>query len=85
MIDEPSLHFPDRIEIELHADPDNLGGSTGFLIPLYRGGKSVWHQGLKSTGEIDEALGLNCAWYADILLMLTKCWRWVSRGNIKWW
>ena len=22
--------------------------------------------------ELDEALGLNCAWYADILLTLTK-------------
>jgi hypothetical protein len=22
--------------------------------------------------EVDEALGLNCAWYADILLTLTK-------------
>ncbi|MEP6825053.1 MAG: serine protease, partial [Ramlibacter sp.] len=23
MIDEPSKHFPNRIEIELHVDPDN--------------------------------------------------------------
>ena len=22
--------------------------------------------------EVDEALGLNCAWYADVLLILTK-------------
>ena len=83
MIDEPGRHFPDRIEIELHVDPDNLGESTGFLIPLYRGGKSACHQGLDTTGEIDEALGLNCAWYADILLTLTKCCRWVSRRSIK--
>lgn len=42
MIDEPSKHFPDRIEIELHTDPGNLAKSTGFSIPLYRNGKSQW-------------------------------------------
>ena len=56
MIDESSRHFPDRIEIELHVDPDNLGESTGFMIPLYRGGRSVWHQGRDTTGEIDVAV-----------------------------
>jgi len=30
MLDEPSQHFPDRIEIELHIDPDNLARSMGF-------------------------------------------------------
>ena len=55
MIDEPSRHFPDRIEIELHVDPDDLGQSTGFSIPLYRDGKSVWRQGLDTAGEIDVA------------------------------
>jgi len=55
MIDEPSKHFPDRLEIELHVDPDNLAESTGFSIPLYRGGKSVWRQGLDAAGEIDVA------------------------------
>ena len=42
VIDEPSRHFPDRIEIELHVNPDNLAESTGFSIPLYRDGKSIW-------------------------------------------
>jgi len=55
LIDEPSKHFPDRIEIELHTDPDNLAESTGFSIPLYRNGKSIWRQGLDSAGEIDVA------------------------------
>ena len=36
LIDEPSKHFPDRIEIELHIDEANLAKSTGFSIPLYR-------------------------------------------------
>jgi hypothetical protein len=56
MIDEPSKHFPDRIEIELHVDPDNLAKSTGFSIPLYRDGKSIWRQGLDTAGEIDVAV-----------------------------
>jgi hypothetical protein len=36
VVDEPSKHFPDHLEIELHTDPDNLAESTGFSIPLYR-------------------------------------------------
>ena len=56
MIDEPSKHFPDRIEIELHIDPDNMARSTGFSIPLYREGKSIWRQGTDTAGEIDVAV-----------------------------
>ena len=56
LIDEASRHFPDRIEIELHVDPDNLAKSTGFSIPLYRDGKGIWRQGLDTAGEIDVAL-----------------------------
>ena len=55
VVDEASGHFPDRLEIELHVDPDNLADSTGYSIPLYRDGKSVWRQGLDSSGEIDVA------------------------------
>jgi S1-C subfamily serine protease len=54
--DAPSKHFPDRIEIELHTDPANLAESTGFSIPLYRAGKSVWRQGMDSAGDIDVAV-----------------------------
>ncbi len=56
MIDAPSKHYPDRIEIELHIDPDNMAKSTGFSIPLYRNGKSAWRQGMDAAGEIDVAL-----------------------------
>jgi hypothetical protein len=56
MVDEPSKHFPDRIEIELHIDPDNMARSTGFSIPLYRDGRSVWRQGKDKAGEIDVAV-----------------------------
>jgi len=55
-IDAPSSHFPDRVEIEVHVDRDNLADSTGFSIPLYRDGKSLWRQGLDSAGEIDVAV-----------------------------
>lgn len=54
--DEPSQHFPNRIEIELHINPKNIAESTGFSMPLYRDGKSVWRQGLDAAGDIDVAL-----------------------------
>ena len=56
MLDEPSKHFPDRIEIELHTDAGNMASSTGFSIPLYRDGKSVWRQGRDTGGDIDVAV-----------------------------
>lgn len=56
VVDEPSRHFPDRLEIELHLDPSNLTKSTGFSIPLYRDGESIWRQGLDTGGEIDVAV-----------------------------
>jgi Trypsin-like peptidase domain len=56
MLDKSSKHFPDRIEIELHTDPENLADSTGFSIPLYRDGRSVWRQGTDSAGGIDVAV-----------------------------
>lgn len=56
MIDEPSRHFPDRIEIELHTDAGNIARSTGFSMPLYQGGKSVWRQGSDSGGDVDVAV-----------------------------
>jgi S1-C subfamily serine protease len=56
VIDEPSKHFPDRIEIELHVDEANLTQSIGFSVPLYRDARSVWRQGLDAAGEIDVAV-----------------------------
>lgn len=56
VFDDPSHHHPNRIEIELHIDPDDLAESTGFSIPLYRHGKSVWRQGRDAAGEIDVAV-----------------------------
>jgi len=56
VLDEPSQHFPDRIEIELHLDAVNLTRSSGFSMPLYRDGKSLWRQGEDAGGEIDVAV-----------------------------
>jgi hypothetical protein len=56
LLDEPSAHRPDRIEIELHMDEVNLTQSTGFSVLLYREGKSIWHQGEDSGGDIDVAV-----------------------------
>src|SRR5271154_60809 len=56
LIDKPSKHFPNRIEIELHSDPKNLTRSIGLSVWLYVEGKSVWHQGKDDGGEIDVAV-----------------------------
>jgi len=56
MIDAPSNHFPNRIEIELHTDPRNLTRSTSMSVLLYLDGRSVWHQGSDAGGEIDVAV-----------------------------
>lgn len=56
LFDEPSKHFPDRIEIELHVNSANMAESVGFSIPLYRDGESVWRQGRDAAGDIDVAV-----------------------------
>ena len=53
VLDEASDHHPDRIEIELHVNEQNLGETVQFSIPLYRDGKSIWREGLDSAGPID--------------------------------
>lgn len=56
LLDEPSGHRPDRIEIELHVDAQNLTRSIRMSLLLYQDGRSVWHQGEDSGGEIDVAV-----------------------------
>jgi hypothetical protein len=55
VLDEATGHRPDRIEIELHTDPDDLGRSTHFSIPLYWNGKSVWREAKDASGLVDVA------------------------------
>lgn len=55
LYDRASGHCPDRIEIELHLDEENVARSIGFSIPLYRHRRSVWRQGEDSAGGVDIA------------------------------
>jgi hypothetical protein len=42
LLNEADAHRPDRIEIELHVDPDNVAMTTQFSIPLYRSSVPLW-------------------------------------------
>jgi S1-C subfamily serine protease len=56
LIDDPSRHFPTRIEIELHNDPENLTRSVAFSVLLYHQDRTVWRQCGDQNGEIDVAV-----------------------------
>ncbi|MCY7314710.1 MAG: serine protease [Rubrivivax sp.] len=56
LIDVPTDHRPNRIEIELHTNADNLARAGMLSVLLYRDGKSQWRQGVDAAGEIDVAL-----------------------------
>jgi hypothetical protein len=53
VLDEASDHRPNRLEIELHVDPENVAVTTQFSIPLYRGTEPLWRQGIDSAGTVD--------------------------------
>lgn len=53
--DPPSGHSPDRIEIEMHTDADDMARSVQVSIPLFRSGARLWRQGHDSAGAIDVA------------------------------
>lgn len=57
MIDNDSNHLPDRLDIELHIDPENMAISTFYSIPLYgKNGDRLWRQGVDNAGEVDMAV-----------------------------
>jgi S1-C subfamily serine protease len=56
VFDEPTKHFPTRIEIELHTDRANLTRSIGLSVLLYQDGRSVWRHGSDDAGGIDVAV-----------------------------
>jgi len=56
LVDEPSDHHPNRIELEIHNNPENLAESSVFSILLFNDGESVWRQGSDSAGDIDVAV-----------------------------
>ena len=55
LFDAPSGHAPDRIEIELHTDAQDLTRLATVSILLYQDGLAVWHQAEDSGGEVDVA------------------------------
>ena len=56
LIDKPTAHHPNRIEIEVHTDAQDLAQVRGFSVMLYDGGQSVWKQARDGGGEVDVAL-----------------------------
>lgn len=54
--DEPTGHFPDRIELVLHVDATDLTRTSVFSILLYREGRAVWRQGRDTGGPVDVAV-----------------------------
>jgi hypothetical protein len=55
-IDEVAGHRPDRVEIELHADANNLANSIALSMLLYKDGRADWRQGGDQGGDIDVAV-----------------------------
>src|SRR4051812_38441115 len=53
VLDEPTEHRPDWIEVELHVDEANVAVTAQFSAPLYRDGKPLWRQGVDSAGTVD--------------------------------
>jgi S1-C subfamily serine protease len=56
VFDQPSSHFPDRIDVTVHTDAVDLTRVTTFSLFLYRNGQGVWQQGRDSGGEVDVAV-----------------------------
>ena len=55
LIDEPSDHRPDRVEIELHTNATNLAQTRKFSVPIYRHGAHVWRETRDRGGIVDVA------------------------------
>jgi len=53
VLDEASGHRPDRLEIELHTDPDNVAATVQFSIPLYAEDAPIWREASDDAGVVD--------------------------------
>lgn len=56
LIDQPSAHLPDRIEIPIHIDAHDLTRIWTMSLGLYHGGRGLWRQGMDAGGEVDVAV-----------------------------
>jgi len=55
VLDEASEHRPDRLQIHLHIDANDIARTTGFAIPLYRNGEPLWREAGDRGGAVDVA------------------------------
>lgn len=55
LVDPLNKHHPDRIEIELHVGEEHLSMATGFSIPLFENGLSIWRTCADDAGDVDVA------------------------------
>lgn len=53
--DAASSHFPDRIDIGLHTDTQDLTRHAVVSLPLYRDGLGLWREATDSGGAVDVA------------------------------
>lgn len=56
LLDGLANHRPNRIEFDLHSDPQNLTLTKVVSMWLYVGGRSQWRQGGDSGGDVDVAV-----------------------------
>ncbi len=56
LLDAPSDHHPNRIEIELHTDATDLARSAIFSINLFVEGQGQWRTGSDAAGDVDVAV-----------------------------
>lgn len=54
--DAPSNHRPDRIEIGVHTDAQDMTRHAVVSLPLYCNGLGQWHQATDSGGTVDVAV-----------------------------
>ncbi len=53
VINEPTAHRPDRIELEIHINPENIAQVSNYSIPLYKNSKAVWSEIADAGGSVD--------------------------------
>jgi hypothetical protein len=53
VLNEATNHRPDRLEIELHVDTENVALVTPFSIPLYQQNAPLWRQATDAAGIVD--------------------------------
>ena len=56
LCDEPSGHFPNRVEVLFHTSAIDLSESVGLSLLIYKEGRSIWRQGQDSGGDVDVAM-----------------------------